>query len=155
MKIWRRRTNTGRVVYKTKAHYFTPKRLARIASGIINRNPIVGQPDDYYFGWNAAAKIATQAMKEIGWRWAAGEVGRRVLDLRNRHDAAAILALRDFIRGMTAALQVAQQFAYWVPYVGEVLDIGVPILSNVVNEATINMPMITKDPKTGQETIHW
>lgn len=142
-------------MYKAKPHYFRPSRVARIAAGIVNRTPTPTQPDDWYFGWQAAAKIAAQAMKEIGWRWAEGQVGARVLDLRYRHDANAILALRDFIRGFNSVVSVSRQFAGWVPYVGQVLEIGGGILDRVVQEAAINMPMITMDWETGQEVIHW
>ena len=155
MLVWKKRTNAGRVVYNRKKHFFTVGRLARAASGLVNREPVAQQPDENYFGWLALAKISAMATKTIGARWGEVEIGKTVRARRLEHNAAAILALRDFIRGMRKAIGFMAQWAGWCPYVGDVLAIGIPVMDIFINAAEINMPVITIDPETGQDVIHW
>jgi len=150
-----RETRTGRIVYNRKKHPFTPSRIASIAMALINRFPVNDQPDEWYWGWQALAFVATNAMKSIGWRWSKKQFNQFVIDLRNDRNAQMIIGMRDFIRGAKAIINFGAQWGGNIPYVGQVMNIGSAAIDNVVNEAALSMPMIVVDQKTGNEIIYW
>jgi hypothetical protein len=147
-------TWSGRVVYKRKAHYFTPKRLFNISTSLINRMPLKDEPDAYYLGWLNLAKVAQNAALYIGKRWQEPAVGALIRVHTVRQDQGWIIQLWRDLRKLKDTINTLANFGAWIPELGPVLDMGSIILNLVWQACEMDMPMVMEDSK-GVVTIYW
>jgi len=146
MRSWLR-TRKGHVVYKRKKHPFTVRSLYDLVSRYVNKHPPPDAPDwedqevwnDFqnwknlwFLAQNQAIGLRQRLFRVHGY----GTVFRFV---EQRDVTGAVNAAR-FVSTGRDFLQQLADYAWWVPFIGEVSDAGIRLIDYVIESTWSALP---------------
>lgn len=137
MMAWRRRTQTGRVVYDRPKHPFDIYRVARIATSLFNASKFTAND---YAPWSSLLRLSELATTYVLRK----QYVRETLGPRNQ-TYAAVAKLHWWL---AMAVGVADPVLSRLPVVKQVWDAGKPLLDWCVETLGQIVGRYTYDPKT-------